>query len=464
MIGKLRAYAAHLRQQTGTILFTTLILGGLAAFLIGGMVQLGVNEYRAGKTKAAKELALEIAEAGVEYYKWHLAHDPTDFQDGTGGPGPYEHGYTDKNGTLVGRFSLDIVPPPPGSTVVRIVSTGRSIIEPSVRRTVAARVGFPALTDYSFLTNGDIWIGDTEVVHGKMHANGGIRFDGLDDAPIMSARATYICRPHHGCGNQERPGVWGGGGPTSFWQFPVPAVDFNGITVDLANLKTLAQTSGMYLGSSGTNGYYLHFNANNTVDVNRVTALRPSVVGWDVGGVRRVESNDIRTAVLIETRAVPASGAIFVEDRVWVDGTVSGHVTVGSGRFPDNPATRTNVIINGNIIYTAKDGSAALGLIAQQHVLIPRYSPNQLEIDAAVLAQNGSAQRYYYPGNILDRLVVYGSIISNGVWTWSWVSGGGAVVSGYRNTDTTYDANLTYGPPPGFPVGNSYQSISWDEE
>ncbi|MBI4099310.1 hypothetical protein HY442_02165, partial [Candidatus Parcubacteria bacterium] len=155
---------------------------------------------------------------------------------------------------------------------------------------------------------------------------------------------------------------------------------------------------------------------------------------------------------------------IFVEDKVWVDGTVSGHTTVGSGRFPDNPATRTSIVINGDIRYVAKDGNHTLGLIAQQHVLIPRYSPDQLEVDAAVLAQNGSAQRYYYAGNILDRLVIYGSVITNGLWTWSWVSGGGAVVSGYRNTDTTYDANLTYGPPPGFPVGNAYNQISWQEE
>ncbi|MBI2624283.1 hypothetical protein HYW67_02200 [Candidatus Parcubacteria bacterium] len=451
-------------KQTGAIVLPILIFGGLAAFLIGGFVQFAVSEHQAGRAKAAKELALQIAEAGIDYYKWHLAHDSADFQDGTGGPGPYLHDYRDKDGNLVGQFSLEITPPPVGSSVVQVRSTGWSVSFPQVRRSVLVRVGFPSLVDYAFLTNTDVWIGDTEAVHGKLHANGGIRFDGTDDAPITSAKLTYICKQHHGCGNQERPGIWGDGGPTSFWQFPVPAQDFNGITIDLANLKTLAQSSGIYLGPSGTVGYRLQLNADRTVSIFRVTGLRPSVIGMDVNGITRVESNDIQTTELIETRAIPTSGAIFVEDKVWVDGTVSGYVTIGSGRFPDNPATRTTIVISGNIIYVAKDGTHALGLIAQQNILIPRYSPDQLEIDAAVLAQNGSAQRYYYPGNILDRLVVYGSIITNGVWTWSWVSGGGAVVSGYRNTDTTYDANLTYAPPPGFPVGNSYNQISWEEK
>ncbi len=452
------------QHQRGDILLTVLIFGGLAAFLIGGLVQMAVLEHQAGRAKAAKELALQIAEAGVEYYKWHLAHDQTDFRDGTGGPGPYVHDYTDKDGTLVGRFSLDITPPPVGSTVVRIRSTGWSLAYPAVRRTVSVRIGFPSVADYAFLTNTDIWIGDTEAVHGKLHANGGIRFDGTDDAPITSARSTYVCRPFHGCSDQTRPGIWGVGGPTSFWQFPVPAQDFNAITVDLANLKTLAQTAGIYLAPSGTNGYLLRLNANRTVSIFRVTALRPPVSGYTVNGVWVNESNDILTTVLIETRAIPASGAIFVEDKTWVDGTVSGYVTVGSGRFPDNPATRTSIVINGNILYVAKDGTHGLGLIAQKDVLVPRFSPSQLEVDAALLAQNGSAQRYYYPGNVLDRIIIYGSTISNGVWTWSWVSGGGAIVSGYRNTDTTYDANLTYAPPPGFPVGNAYQQISWQEE
>jgi len=103
-----------------------------------------------------------------------------------------------------------------------------------------------------------------------------------------------------------------------------------------------------------------------------------------------------------------------------------------------------------------------VGLIAEKNILIPHNSPEDLEVDAALLAQNGAAKRYFYAGDTKNSITIYGAIITNGLWTWSWVSGGGSVVSGYKHTNSTYDANLTYGPPPGFPVGSEYNLISWE--
>ncbi|MBL8031949.1 MAG: hypothetical protein JNK33_06555, partial [Candidatus Doudnabacteria bacterium] len=95
-------------------------------------------------------------------------------------------------------------------------------------------------------------------------------------------------------------------------------------------------------------------------------------------------------------------------------------------------------------------------------VLVTYYAPSTLEINAALIAQNGSAQFYYYPGNVKSSITIYGSTASYGTWTWSWVDGGGNTVSGYANTATAYDGNLLYGPPPSFPLSTSgYQQISW---
>ena len=152
---------------------------------------------------------------------------------------------------------------------------------------------------------------------------------------------------------------------------------------------------------------------------------------------------------------MPTCRAIFVNDNVWVDGVVKGRATVGT-------SVGKSIIINGDITYSAKDGTDVLGLIAEQNVLIPKNSPDDLEVDAALLAQNGAAKRYYYPGNTKTNLFIYGSIITNKTWTWSWSSGGGSIISGYENTNATYDTNLTYGPPPGFPVGSEYNLLSWE--
>lgn len=435
------------------------IFGVIAVSVVTvGLSGYAMFENRASISKHNREQAFQIAEAGINYYRWHLAHDKTDYYDGnsTSTPGPYVHDYQDKNGLTIGYFSLNISPPSPTSTIVLIESTGWVTVQPNSRRTIRVRIGFPAMTDYSFLTKTDVWIGDTEVTHGKFHANGGIRYDGMGDAPITSAVPTYICQAHHGCGWQEKPGVWGTGGPTEYWSFPVPAVDFNIVTAKLANIKDAAEIEGVYLTSSGQQGWLLKFTADGHIDVNKVLTTECHS-GKDIGDNKYYDfCIDAKTFDATTTYDMPANGYIYVDDTVWVEGIINGRASIGV-------VEDKNIILNNDIIYTAKDGNHVLGLISEQNILLPYNSPDDLEIDAAVLAQNGAAKRYYFPGNTKDNLLIYGCIISNETWTWSWVSGGGSVVSGYENTNSTYDANLTYSPPPGFPVGSEYNLVSWEE-
>ena len=124
-----------------------LIFGFISFSLITfGVSGYAISENRASVRKHNREMAFQIAEAGINYYRWHLAHSKTDFQDGTGQPGPYAHEYKDKDGNVIGRFSLVITPPPVGSTVVIIESTGWLDSQPESQRKLKARVGFPSLT------------------------------------------------------------------------------------------------------------------------------------------------------------------------------------------------------------------------------------------------------------------------------------------------------------------------------
>ncbi|MCX6779891.1 MAG: hypothetical protein NT034_01790 [Candidatus Magasanikbacteria bacterium] len=425
-----------------------MIFGAIAfGMIVVGVAGYAISENGASNYKHNREMAFQIAEAGVNYYRWHLAHNKTDYKDGGNGIGPYVHVYEDKDGNAIGHFSLTITPPPNGSTIVTVQSTGWLDSQPNSKRTLKARVGFPALTDYAFLTNGDVWIGSTESVSGKFHANGGIRFDGTGNAPITSAVPTYVCKSYHGCSNVTKPGIWGTGTPNNYWSFPVAAQDFSAVTANLASIKTGSQQSGgLYISSSGKQGWRLQFMSNGTVKAYKVNTTN-CYAAKDTNGNNINPCIDIATVGTATTYNMPTNGYIYVEDTVWVDGTVNGRATVGV-------ATGKNIIINDDILYSAKDGNHVLGLIASQNILIPRNSPDDLEIDAALLAQNGAAQRYYYSGNVKT---------TNGIWTWSW-SGSGGTTSGYINTNSTYDANLTYGPPPGFPVGSQYNLISWEEE
>jgi hypothetical protein len=448
------------QDKHGNILLFVMIFGTISlSIIIIGVSGYAISENSASNRKHNSEMALQIADAGINYYRWHLAHNKTDYYDGnaTSTPGPYVHDYTDKLGHVIGHFSLQITPPALGSSVIVIESTGWLDAQINSRVKIKVKVGFPALTDYSFLTATDVWIGDTESTHGKFHANGGIRFDGITDAPITSAMATYTCKVSHGCGNQTKPGVWGTGGPSTYWSFPQPAKDFTAITAVLAQIEDNANpdNGGLKFTSSGQQGWRLKFTSSSKFVAYKVLTT-DCYKAKDVG-----DNNffwpciDIKTTDVGTTYDLPANGFIFVDDNVWVDGVVHGRVTVGT-------SVGKSIIINGNITYFAKNGTDVIGLMAEQNILVPHNSPDNLEVDAALLAKSGAAKRYYYPGDKKNSLLIYGSVITYKTWTWSWVSGGGVVISGYVSTNATYDANLTYGPPPGFPVGSEYNLLSWE--
>ena len=213
-------------------------------------------------------------------------------------------------------------------------------------------------------------------------------------------------------------------------------------------------------------GYYLNFRDNATVDVFRVKSLRPRV--WGHNGEKWVfESNDFDKIKFYANYPLPADcGPIFIEDNVWVDGTINGRAILVAAKLPETAATRKDIIIANNIIRANPE--SVLGLIAQEDVLISLYSPDIMEIQAVLLAQRGRVIRYYYPWwyapyHLRKEIKTFGSIISNKIWTFTWVDATGKVISGYEKTEISYDPSLTYSPPPYFPVYGEYEAVKWRE-
>jgi hypothetical protein len=456
-------------DKRGNILLVVMIFGTISlTVIVVGLAGYAVSENSASHRKHSTEMALQIADAGINYYRWHLAHSKTDYYDGNGTstPGPYIHTYTNKDGNVIGQFSLTITPPLTGSTVVTIKSTGWLNDQPNSQRIIKARVGFPSLADYAVLQNANLYL--TGSTTGKIQANGGIRFEGTANAPVMSTMATYTCPAIH-CGSPipNKQGIWGGGGPTSYWQYPVPVKDFAAVVAKVAEIRdiTLAEGGGNwpYLSSSGNLGWRLQFVNNGTVRVSKVltcTAQAGRDRNPDTGVTFTVNPTpclDAATFGVVTTYTMPTSSYIYVDDNVWVDGVLNGRVTVvgGTGKF---------TVIHGNLTYLAHDGNHTLGLISDQNIFLPYNSSNTLNIDGALLSQNGTFKRYNYAnwgGPVKNTLNVFGSRILYKVGGVSWLSGG-TVVSGYQTQTYTYDTNLTYGPPPGFPVGSEYNLLSWE--
>ena len=468
------------KSEFGIVLVYNLIVIFIFSLVMLAVLAYAVVQLRVIRSSISREQGFQIAEAGANYYQWHLAHFDSDFWDGNASttPGPYIHDYIDKDtNQKIGEYSLQITPPATGSTVTTIKSTGYTMDNPAAKRTVTVRYGIPSLAKYAFLTNSDVWIGDTESVSGEMHANGGIRFDGTGNAPITTFKNNYPspgpgyqCQWYHGCGSQggpglTKPGVWGAAASSTqaYWQMSVPFVDFTSITADFQDMEDLA-TGQADLPPSTQQGYSLDFKNDGTVDVYTVTALRAHGDGQEVTGQTSSEHLDYLTRVFQYNMAIPSNGVIFVKDHTWVEGVINGRVVVAATKYSTDPTQQARILIPNNITYFAKDGTHSLGLIAEKDVLITYYAPDTLEVDAALIAQKGSAQMYFF-GVTKTSITIYGSVASFGVWTWSWVSGGGNCSSGYCNTYTTYDSNLLFAPPPSFPLSSDgYQQISWSSD
>lgn len=472
------------------VLVTVMAMSTIFIIMAGGLSGIALLQKKLNAQQVARHTALHVAEAGVNYYRWHLAHDQDDFMDGTGNDpggggepyGPYTHAFSSPGNTMSGTYVLEITPPPTGSTIVKIRSTGWINSNPKIKRTIEVRYGIPSLAKFSFLTNSDTWFGPMEGVVGEMHSNGGIRMDGTNDALITSARQTYTCPSGQSCDTQITcnapctwnavtkctcPGIWGAGAGSSLWTYPVTTVNFDSITADLDTLRTLAINDGVHLDVGGSNkGYHIIFKSNGRFDARLISALNNGIKQRDddwSSWVNTAES--IKTEGAATEYEIPANGIIFVEDGdVYVEGTVNGRATLVAATLPDQANKRRSIIINSNLRYFARDGSNILGLIAQKDVKVPKHAPTDLTIDAFLLAQYGRVFRNDYdPSLVNTKIEVYGGILTNKTWTWSWVSGG-VVVDGYATTTSIYDPLATFSPPPSFPTSGEYTFISWGEE
>jgi hypothetical protein len=449
--------------------------------LISGLVSWASLNLKAMKQAVNREVAMHIAEAGIDYYRWHLAHAPQDFKDGTGVAGPYFHTFNDKNGVVLGGFSLTIIPPPVGSTIVTIRSTGTSSTTPPKSRTLETKLAIPSWAKFAVAANDDMRFGEGTEVYGVIHSNKGIRFDGVAHNLISSSLASYD-DPDHAGGLEygvhthkspvdplpptvvpTRSDVFMAGR-----QFPIAAIDFTGITADLAGIKTNAMASGKYFAPSGFFGYHVVLKNNDTFDLYKVKALTSppggcsdTQTGWGTWSIKSGGSGQ----QFVANYAIPANGLIFLEDHVWVDGIINtARVTIASGKFPDNASTRTSITINNDLLYTNYDGQDSIALIAQNNINAGMVSDDDLRIDGALIAQNGRVGRYYYgsscsPYDDRTKITLYGMIASNQRYGFAYTNG-----TGYQTRNIIYDANMLYSPPPSFPLtSDQYQMISWKE-
>lgn len=456
---------------------------GVFMLILGTITSYAFQQAKYGRALYGREQSLHIAEAGLEYYRWFLAHFPNNLTNGTGGAGPYTYSVDDPEGGALGAATLTVVGNSQCGIIqsIDITSRGVSNQNPTYARTLFARYMRPSVAEYSYLINSNVWAGADRSITGPYFSNGGIRMDGTNNSDVRSAVSTWTCDSSFGCSpTQSKTGVFGGGSGTALWSYPVASIDFGAISVDLANLKNYAQNNGgRYFaaasGSVNSRGYRVIFKADGTFDLYRVTGT-VSVPGYNEQAGWQTEYSVINTQVFVSNYTIPDScKVIFLEDRVWVEGIITKKVTLAAAT-PSTTATTPVVYLLNNITYSNNDGSVGLTVVAEGSVLIPLNSPNIMELHGIFVAQNGRYGRNHYTTSgsnevppeydsyvLQSQLTTVGTVVSNQRTGTNW-SSSGVVISGYQNRIDAYDQLQAANPPPFTPYASTdYKFVIWKE-
>ncbi len=461
------------KNTSGYLIVLALVFGAVFLTIIGAFLSYVITQHTAQKHQYIKERALSVAEAGLNYYKWFLAHNPGNTTNGTGLPGPYVGVYNDPEGGPIGEFSLQIASSTAcGDTyALDITSLGRMYDNPNVGRKVFARYARPTIAEYSYIINANVWAGSDRTITGPYHSNGAVRMDGTNNSVVTSGQSNWVCDGSISCapgGNGTvKNGVFGNGPNSNLWSFPSTPINFTGITLDLASMQDKAMNhGGRYFGPSTKQGYHVIFKADGTFDVRRVNAKENEPNGYAWGRYLHI----LKGTTFVGNYPIPTGcSVLYFEDQVWMEGVVNGKVTVAVADV-DTPGQDPSIILNDNITYA----NAASGLlaVAEYDVLIPLVVPDNMYLNGIFVAQNGHFGRNYYDTpmptswaeNIKrNSLTLNGTIVSNGREGTKWFTDG-VYSSGFNTRNNSYDRNLVSNPPPLTPkVSDMYEFIEWRE-
>jgi len=503
-------------MKKGIIISYVLVFGTIFLVLLSGLLFFILTQLRVANQKIAWQEALNLAEAGLEYYRWCLNNNVSNCST--------TKTYYDVEGRAIGSFEIQTESNVScgSSTFSRIVSTGKSNLNPSFQRKVAAFYTRESVGKYSFVLNSNTWVGSDVLVRGPFHTNGGVRFDGTNLSTVSSAQTEWVCTSSFGCGTSGEgnalglcpseceirglggnrrcvcPGVFSTtqNSKSDLFSYPIPQFDFTGITVDLREIKdkAKAQTSGLYFGPSGAFGYRIFINGNS-LTVNKVTGVRMinglcTIVNDKVICERNgcepecprcwegrciVEEPTVETERSLGTFQIPSNcGVIFFEDNLWIGSenqtsTVSGKITIVAANLTGD-SFKPHIWLQGNIVYSSSSEVDGLTLISQNDLVIGLYAPEYMLLNGIFIAQKGFFGRKYYPCNLDSRycqrrfLKINGSIISFYRVGTKWVNQGGQFISGYENREISIDTNLIYKPSFFTPsLSPEFKLIRWEE-
>jgi hypothetical protein len=384
-----------LQKDKGGAIIMVLVFAGVFLIAVGSLMQFVLQQSISGRGKVAREQALQIAEAGLEYYKWHLANNPSSEWEGT-------VQYDDpQSSTRMGEFTIEATANKQCDAIMHrdVTVTGTADKDTRFPRTIAARHMLPSVANYSYIFNTGVWMGSGSDTIGPVHANQGIRMDGTHNSTISSVVATWSCNSSYGCSpTQTKDGVWGSGSNPELWEYPDTAINFNDMSIDFADLKARAQADGRYFpsvsGGAGTTGYHLIFKNDGTFDVYEVTSASYNW-GWHEDYTITRDYHTIVSESFVGNYTLPSDcSLIFIEDQTWIEGVVSGKVALVVADLVNS--YDPDIILHDSIINYTDTQIDGLSAISEHDVLVSSRSPENLTVHGVFSVPNGKFGRNHY--------------------------------------------------------------------
>jgi len=124
------------KNKKGSALAYCLIIMTVVLIILVSMLQYITSQVKSSEYQASREEEFQIAETGINFYQWYLAYMTSgetvaqiqNFWNGSPlgvVPGhPYVADYKDSSGTVLGSYTITVVKPQAGSTIVDITSVG----------------------------------------------------------------------------------------------------------------------------------------------------------------------------------------------------------------------------------------------------------------------------------------------------------------------------------------------------
>ncbi|MDD5136016.1 MAG: hypothetical protein PHX20_00685 [Candidatus Omnitrophica bacterium] len=427
-----------MRSKRGFILVFALVIIMLVILSLAALFVISYNDLVMSNTIIRGMRAYYIAEAGLaQRFMDMRSQDPP--VGGTLGPTPFALVGGDS-----GTYSTTVTPVAVGTlSTYRVDSVG---LYKNISRQVSITVTQRSYSSFAYLTNlegqlfwwgqENVWFTSRDRLTGPLHSNDQFNIfgDPIFEGPVSSVSNSI--NYYHGGPPDDNPEFRGS------LTLGALGIQMPSTANMLTPISTSVQSAYSYGGRTD-----ITFLADGTMNV------------YNVG---KYGSN-------ITNVALPANGLIYVSGgNANVQGTVNGSVTIGC-------ANDINIV--GNILYNTdpRDDSTSsdmLGLVASNSVVISASAPNDLEVDAYIVAINSS---FKVADSVIDNYIVKEDLVLYGGITQStrgamgtFYTGSGDKASGYTK-DYEYDPRLLSASPVSFPAAKDadgrilYRKVTWSE-